>query len=269
MNKVNIRNILVALTIIITCLASGTFCVAFANDASSCVITEDTESGYTIVLDDGANLFLEEEKSELLKQLIKASNYGNAMIVTTDENTYNTTDKFADRYYRDRVGNEPGSIFVIDMSKRQIWIKGFESSQYTLTTAKANIIADNIYKLATNGEYGECAFKGYKLMIKALANQKITGKLKYFGNACLAIMLSVIIVFVVAFVTSVQKRASDKEIIDNTDRRINLVHPYLNLLYTEEKYSPQSSGSSSSGGGDGGGGGGGGGGGSSGGGHSF
>lgn len=82
-------------------------------------VNQDT--GYQVFLEDEAKLLTKDQQMELSEVMKEITVYGNAGFVTTDGNPF-STENFARDYYRNRFGTESGTVFVIDMDHRNIWI---------------------------------------------------------------------------------------------------------------------------------------------------
>lgn len=193
--------------------------------------------------------------------------------------SYNSTstESYIKSLYREKYGSESGTIFVIDMDNRNIWIHSNGAINRTINKAYAETITDNVYTYASDADYYICAMKVYEQEYTLLQGRKIAQPMKYISNALLAIVIAVVINYIIVRVYSSKKKASTKSLMNGLFeyRAFN----NCNVVFTHQTktYSPResSSGGSSGGGGGGGssGGGGGsgssGGGGGSGGGHSF
>ncbi len=79
------------------------------------------DTGYQVYVEDEAELLTEAERRELSQAMEEITAYGNAAFVTTRENS-RSTERFARNYYTDRFGTDSGTVFVIDMDNRMIWI---------------------------------------------------------------------------------------------------------------------------------------------------
>ena len=227
-------------------------------------------TNYKALIDDKADLLTDEEENKLLDEMTSLTSFGNIIFVSTDSNSLSAR-SYANNYYYNKFGNNNGSLFLIDMDNREIFITSGGANYRTITTAKANIITDNIYKLASNEKYYECAKRAYE-QIKTLLNKgKIAEPMKYISNAVVAISLSSLLSFLIVYGNSKTRKAKYNEIIKGGKREliVNSVTGFKSG--TDRVYSPISDSSSGGGGGGGFSGGGGGGGGFSGGGggHSF
>lgn len=224
-----------------------------------CYEDQDFGTNYEVLLDDKAGLLTEDEIEELLSLMYyEGLQFGNMVFMTTDDAMGCTASDYQwylyDYYYGEY---SDGVAFLIDMDNRKLWMQGYGELSDKIDVDTANTITDNIYKMATNEEYGKCAMEGYRQIIMALGGMKVTGPLKYLGNACIAIIASLVATFAFAFSMSVSRKAADKEILDNIAKSISMTNPGVKTSFIERIYDPPSSSSDSSGGGGGGGGGGG------------
>lgn len=225
------------------------------------ILCKNNESGYEVLIDDEADLFTDSEAENLIDNMIGCSNGGYVLLVTTNNNGYGDAFDYCMNYYRSLIPEESGILFLIDMDTRELRFYSEGAYKRELTNSIMNIISDNIYKLASNGDYYGCANEAFSEISDVLEGKRIAAPMKYISNACLAILLGLIINYFIARGLSKATKPSDASLINATFNRFSFSDPQVKFLHESRKYSPRSSGS--------GGGGGGGGGGHSSGGHSF
>ena len=193
---------------------------------------------------------------EEIKPLTK---YGHTAFITTANNT-SSVEYFADSYYHSHFGTQSGTIFIIDMSNREIYIFSDGTNYRTVTKSKAYSITDNTYRDATNKEYYRCASRTFKQIYTILDGGKIAEPMRYTSNIFIAITLAFFFSFLYILGKSRIKKASDSTIVKNCDIDFKIGETSVIKTGQHRVYSPQSSGGSGGGGGGGGGGSGGGGG---------
>lgn len=218
------------------------------------LISEKLESGYQIIIDDQADLLSDEEEAKLKEEMVKLTEFGNIAFVSINQNS-TTTSYFADSYYHNHFGTESGSIFLIDMANRQIYIFSDGYNYSIITNSKANIITDNIYKFASYEKYYECASSAFDQMNTLLSGGKIFEPMRHLSNGVIAVVVAFFVNFIIVLINSSTSRASNSEILNTCDISFTASNIVGRKTGTHSVYSPQSSGSSggSSGGGGGGG----------------
>lgn len=225
---------------------------------------KNSTTNYSVIIEDDAQLLSSEEISKLKEEMIPLTEYGNIAFKTISEN-YSSTSYYASSYYHEKFGTASGTLFLIDMDNRMIYIFSDGANYKVVTTDKANIITDNVYKYASSGDYYECARVAFEQINTILDGGKIAEPMRYISNILISLTLAFFINFIIVLVNTNVKKAKDKEIIANCSVNFNIGEIHATKTGTHREYSPRSS--SSSGGGSSGGGGGGSSGG--GGGHSF
>lgn len=220
------------------------------------------ETNYTAMIDDNANLLSKEEREKLFEEIKPLTKYGHIAFVSTASNS-TSVEIFADSYYHSHYGTESGTIFIIDMSNRKIYIFSDGANYKTVTSAKAYSITDNTYTYATNKDYYGCASYSFKQIYTILDGGKINEPMRYTSNIFIALTLAFFFSFLYILSKSRIKKASDRSIVDNCDIAFEIGETSAVKTGQHRVYSPQSSGGSGGGGGGGGGSSGGGGG------HSF
>ena len=223
--------------------------------------TVNEETNFKLLIEDDADLLNDSEESLLKETMEPLTKYGNIAFKTIDSNSTSTS-SYARSYYHNTFGTQSGSLFLIDMDNRVIYIFSDGSNYRTITSSKANLITDNIYKLATRGNYYLCADRAYSQMLDLLEGRKISEKMRYISNIIIAIIFSFLISFIYVSGKTKISEATYKDIIKNCDVEFEVNNIVGKKTGTHRVYSPQSDSSSGGGGGGGGSSGGGGG-------HSF
>ena len=156
-----------------------------------------------------------------------------------------------------RIMSNDGILVVIaniDMKNRKIYIFSNGENYNKITDAKAETITDNIYELATDKKYYECAKEAYKQILTVLEGGKIAEPMKYISNAVLAVMVALFINFAIFKIATNNKKASGNEQIKECERFFEHTTPVVTRTGSHSVYSPQrdsSAGGGSSGGGGG------------------
>lgn len=226
-------------------------------------------SGFRASVNDEADLLTEEEEEKLLEEMKAALYYGNIGFLSVNENS-STAAELARSYYISTFGETDGSLFLIDMDNRKIFIFSGGKNYNVIRKSRADVIADNIYSYASKGQYYECASRAFSQIVTLLEGGRIAEPMRYIGNALLALLLALLVNFIIVNSLSRVKKVRTAELISVAERRVNVGTPRGRYTGETKKYDPIET-SSGGGGFSGGGGGGGGGGGFSGGGggHSF
>ena len=107
-----------------------------------CYVNPDT--GYEAVIVDDAFLLSVAEKNMLLDKMKLITTYGNVMFNSISYNS-TSTESYIKSLYREKYGSESGTIFVIDMDNRNIWIHSNGAINRTINKAYAETITDNVY----------------------------------------------------------------------------------------------------------------------------
>ena len=224
------------------------------------------DTGYVVYMNDECGLLSSEEEQQLISDMIPLTQYGNAGFLS-GENYSESTAKYSSRMYSSLFGSESGTLFVIDMGQRELYIKSNGAISRTVSNAYSNTISDNIYRYASEGDYYTCASKAFAQVYTLLSGGKIAQPMRYISAALLALILGLMINYLIVRAVSKPRKAGAGEIIDAADVDFRLRDPAAHHVNTTKVYSPVRS--SGGGGGSRGGGGGFSRGGGSGGGHRF
>lgn len=220
-------------------------------------------TGYRCVLEDTADLLTQSEENILAETMQDITAYGNVAFKSLDSNPYGDTATYAEHYYRSQFSKESGTVFVIDMDERMIYIFSDGAIYKTITKSYANTITDNVYRYASAADYFICAHEALDQIRQLLEGGRIMQPMKYICNALLSLIIAALLCFAWIHFLSGTKKPLDDELIRKLQQRYLLTNVSGTCVKETRTYSPQSSGGGSSGGGGGGGSSGGGGG------HSF
>lgn len=216
------------------------------------VYTND-DTGYEVIIEDDANLLSREELEQLSRKMAEITPYGSAAFKTIDENPY-STERFIQDYYSDTFGQGSGTVFLIDMDNRNIWIYSDGDVYEIITDSYADTITDNVYRYASDQEYYNCAFHAFEQIASLLQGYRIAQPMKYISNALLALLLGMLINYIIIKCFARRKKVNQQELLGNIFTQCDIRQPQAVFTHQERVYTPPSS----SGGGHGGGGGGGG-----------
>lgn len=214
--------------------------------------TENEENN--IIIEDEAKLLTTEEKQKLRDQMAILSEYGIVLFRTTNIPINSTSLKYIQNYYYSKYENKAGVAFYIDMYNRQICACATGGLEKKITSGKCDTIMDNVYMYARKGNYYDCAKETFVQMNRVLSGQKIAQKMKYICNAFVAIMIASFSSYGIFMIASKNKRASQKELINECETYLKHSDIDVNRAGTHRVYSPRSEGGSSGGGFSGGGG---------------
>lgn len=242
--------------VIVLMVLIHSFCFAVEN-----LQYENENTGYVALIEDDANLIKEKKRESLLLKMKSLTQYGNIIFKSITSNNMGSTKKYASQYYHSKFGKESGTIFLIDMQERYIWIFSDGENYTMIRTSGANAIADNVYKFASEGDYYTCAFESYNQMEKLLEDGQIYAPMKYINNMLLALTISLFINLILVVEISKIKKIKNKDLLSNIQHflkinEINFIKTHLTKTYSPTSSGSSSGGSSYSGGGSSGGGGG-------------
>lgn len=218
----------------------------------------NNETNYQVIIEDDANLLNEEELYNLQQEMIVLTKYGNIAFKTINENNL-TISTYASYYYHEIFGTSSGTLFLIDMDNRYIYIFSDGNNYKTITRAKANIITDNVYKYASKKQYYECASKSFEQINTLLKGGKIREPMRYISNIFISFIIAFFINFIIVLRSTKIRKAKNNEILSTCNINFNVNNISAVRTGSHSVYSPRdssSSGGGSSGGGSSGGGGG-------------
>ena len=166
--------------------------------AAGGITEKNEETGYSLVIQDDAGLLDSAELAQVQEAMRPILAYANVGFLTRpsgDSMSGNSASKAMNWGY-DAFGNTRFTVFIIDMSRRHLDIYASPKLSDTLTSAEENSITDNVYKLASNGDYGACAAKAFNQIEWVLKGEKIPTPMKYISNALIALIAAMLAAYV-------------------------------------------------------------------------
>lgn len=158
---------------------------------------ENAETQYKALVKDEADLLSDEEEKILLNEMTSLTEWGNVFFATADYSWSGSTEDLAATLYENEFGKgASGAIFIIDMNKRNIWIHSDGNVNKIVTPNYCQSITDNIYKMATGGDYYSCASKAFTQINTLLAGGKISQPMKHISNYLIALIIALIICYI-------------------------------------------------------------------------
>lgn len=204
------------------------------------------ETNYEVIIEDDANLLSESEINKLQKEIVSLTKFGNIAFKTINEN-FTTTSNYASNYYHEKFGTSSGTLFLIDMDNRYIYIFSDGDNYKTITTGKANIITDNVYKYASNKQYYECASKSFRQINSLLNGEKIKEPMRYISNIFISFIVVFFINFIIVLCNTKIRKTKNKDILSNCNIKFDINNINAVKTGTRKVYSPISDSSSSGG----------------------
>ena len=95
--------------------------IPFLQITAEASVYKNSETGWQVIVDDRADLLTEEEESRLASDMQPVTAYGNAAFVSCYAS--GSTSSYAKDLYRNLFGSDSGTMFMIDMENRNIWIQ--------------------------------------------------------------------------------------------------------------------------------------------------
>lgn len=223
---------------------------AFAAESRSVEAAAQQTKEYQVLILDQAQLLTPEEHAKLLQDMEELKPYGNVVFQTVKLKRKTDFEKFSEATYYKLFGNEPGVIFQIDMGNRKLTLSSSTGMDDIIRSERDSIV-DNIYELATDKKYYECAQQCFYQIRKVINNEEIAHDMKHISNAVLALILGLLVNFLIICATT-RKKISKKKLLGEMGLAVTLSDVVTKENGVTKVYSPKSSSSSRGGGSSGG-----------------
>lgn len=207
--------------------------------ADACVWVNG-ETGYQVVIEDDADLLSEQEETQLAAEMQQITSYGHVAFKSVSRNDYQTS-AYARQYYHEHFSSNSGTLFLIDMDNREIYIFSNGAIYKTVTDAYADTITDNVYRYASDSNYYLCASNAFSQIHSLLAGRRIAQPMKYISNALLALILAAFINYFAVRLTSRSAKPGTQEILSAASTKFSFTNPRKTLDHQTKVYRPASS----------------------------
>ena len=246
--SLSLTGIILGLILALTCFSPAAYC---ADDVQPVYGEYSDETGYFYFVDDEADLFGKGEEAAL-EDVLKpiADKYGNAGIVTIDEDYYNDTEDYADAYIDMMFGDDNSVVFFIDMDTRTLTLWSDGDIQRTVQSV-GTTITDNVYRYASDGNYYTTAEKAMEQVYTKLEGGRIAAPMKILSNLSISVVLALLLTYIIAICVSASFKASAEELLSGIENRYAFDDKKIIFTHKTREYSPRNSGSGSGGGGGG------------------
>ncbi len=209
---------------------------------------------YRIYFNDELDYLTKSQEDQLLEQMIPVTDYGNAAFMIGNLSDSDFVQATGD-YYHEIFGNgSSGTIFMIDMTHRQLILFSDGDVYKIVTKSYANTITDNVYRMAKKGDYYGCAAEAFKEVVMLLQGNRIRQPMKHITNALLAIIISSLILYLYLRIKASPDKADAKEILTAIGAATVFAGSTATFRNRQKVYNPHESSGGSGGGGGGGGG---------------
>lgn len=219
-----------------------------------------SEEYYTYEIFDDAGVMSSDSDYEDLKiACSELSRHVNVAVDTIDHTS--DTESACYELGRELFGSDPAVVFIINMKNHEIWLRGINGAEKTITAGRCRSITDNVYKEATNQNFAKCARLAIESCTSLYMGGKIAQPMKFVVNIFVSLMIGLVTVYIMIVSSRRKRKASVEELLRGSVNNMQL-RIVNSVCYATERIRHSSSSSSGGGGGHSGGGGGGGG-------HSF
>ena len=198
------------------------------------------ETNFRAIIEDKAELLTREEKEKLFDQMQPLTEYGHIVFLTITENDY-SPDTYAKNNYYERFGNESGTLFLIDMKNRYLYIVSGGWNYKYVTRHKADIITDNVYMDARNERWFDCASKAFTQIGDVLEGNKIMEPMRYVSNIVLSILIAFSLCYLYVLIKTDVAKATSEEVLKNCNIDVKVTNVHGDKTGTKKVYSPVSS----------------------------
>lgn len=244
-NKVRVLRLITTTLLIsffLTPLRAGAAETAYQNPTTS----------FEVLIEDDADLLTQDEESVVLEQMKGITKYGNVVFKSISENPKSTTARYAEQFYISNFKYKDGTLLLIDMDERMIYIYSSGAVSDIITDSYSDIITDNIYTYASDGDYCECVRQAFEQIDALLNGYKIAKPMKYISNAFFAIILALLINYFITELMSRPRKPTVKEQMEAVSIKCDISDPGTTFIKETKRYvGSSSSGSGRRGGGGG------------------
>ena len=156
-------------------------------------------TGYYALVDDSAGLLDRAEYDGVLETMMNITEYCNAGLYTyaggSTEYVMNKAKSWGETNLKGTDGRY--TMFIIDMSTRQLAVYSSEEMYRTITQAKAYTITDNVYSYASRKQYATCAETAFNQIYRVLKGENVSGPMGIASNILLALLAAILLAYLI------------------------------------------------------------------------
>lgn len=162
-------------------------------DVLSSSVYSNSSSGYKAYLLDESDLLSSFEEEEVKEAMIPLTEYGNIAFIS-GEGSYSASST-ARNLLEEAFPSGSASILLIDMGNREIRIQSAGTLYKTINSQVADSITDNIYRYASNGDFGKTAVMAFRQMNAKMEGRFVETPMRWISNFFLAGALALLLNF--------------------------------------------------------------------------
>ncbi|MBS4899354.1 MAG: TPM domain-containing protein [Clostridiales bacterium] len=191
------------------------------------------DTNYQVFIDDSSDLLSDKEEAEIVEAMKPITKYGGAAFVTKAVSSGSTESYAKELAYKYYTGDS-GTVFLIDMGHRKVYMYSTGKMSKTLTSGKALSITDNVYSYAKKGNYLKCASEAFKQAGTLLRGGRIAQPMKYISNALIAVIVSLIIMYFIVKTARGTVAKKNGAMLGAVKTRFNVDNLNVELVKTEK-----------------------------------
>ena len=156
-------------------------------------------TGYYALVDDSAELLDRAEYDGVLEAMMNITEYCNAGLYTysggSTEYVINKAKDWGETNLKGTDGRY--TMFIIDMSTRQLAVYSSEEIYQVITQSKSYTITDNVYSYASRKQYATCAKTAFNQMYRVLKGENVSGPMRIVSNILLALLAAILLAYLI------------------------------------------------------------------------
>ena len=188
----------------------------------------NSETGYSAVIADEADLLTADEETRLLDKMYPLTDYANIAVYTVDTKTKLQDYERAREKRVELFGKDANAaVFMVDMYLRRIIIQRRGNMEDYFNTSRSNNITNNVASIAKKGDYYKTCAAAMDQMLSVVLERNnvktdeprpaVPRPMMYLSNGVIALMLGALISYLVAVITSSSIRKFALKKADSSD----------------------------------------------------
>lgn len=167
------------------------------------------DTGCRIVCEDGASLISGDGMAEVLEAMEAVTEYADAGLYTV-KYVAGSTEEEARRVCNEWFGQGSSVLFVIDMDNRNIWIWSNGRANKTIRQEWADVITDNVYRYASEGDYAGCSAEAFRQLALRLRGGTVPNPLRLLSSLLLAFLMGLAVM--IELLSFMQKKKQQPDV---------------------------------------------------------
>lgn len=175
----------------------------------------------------------EEELAPLIRVMQSVTGYCDAVVVMDYDSALDT--EAGARAYASEMMGASGVLFYIDMNHHELYLCTKGAAKNTITDSLSRSITDNVYTMASRGDYAGCSEAVFEQVNRVFSGQRIAQPMKVITSVLFALITGLLLNFVIVTASRKKKKAEEIPYFESAPSSLAISEVETKLVSTTMK----------------------------------